>query len=546
MNKGTAYRILSTIVAVIILFPSSGRAEDIRGEKLNRLIDASLQSDLSRRRKTDRMLFLKAQWLLNTLHGEMSEKELDVERQVDRDLLEDFLSSRIDWYRTYQRRDLSPLDALPPADMIEISLDLDKGDAKALAHRIEAGAAEIRACAGKVRTVISRADADFIPKYTDALKGEIDLFTRLATENPALDQETGTAISVLTNALASLIDALDGVRIDDNPIPKIETTPRERYAYALKHFLRADVTPDQLLATAMKEYDHTLAELKECAREIDPTKTWREIVEQCKKDGAIDDVLGEARRAASRARDFAIVNALVTIPEEARYCHVLYGGENEPTPYGHYRFEEGAYIVIPIPENLSAEEREERRRESNRWWTQIVALHEAVPGHHLQFTIARNLHRSTIRQYGYTASYIEGWGLYCEEMMRLNGFYDSDKRLRLTQLKMKLWRCARAIVDVGLHCGSMTPEEAVKFLMNEVTLESFHARQEVERYLKTPTQPSAYLVGYLELMDLRRLARERLKESFDQRAFHDKILTIGPLPNRELRKIMLQWIEEER
>jgi uncharacterized protein (DUF885 family) len=162
----------------------------------------------------------------------------------------------------------------------------------------------------------------------------------------------------------------------------------------------------------------------------------------------------------------------------------------------------------------------------------LTTLHEAYPGHHLQFATQHGF-TSAIRKIYDVASAYEGWTLYCEEMMFEAGFYDDA--MRLYQLKDKLWRAARIVVDVCMHCYGMTDVEAADFLVAEAKLTARSARVDVNWYTQSPTVPMSYLIGMLEVMRIRKdfLARGKtLKE------FHDAFLACGAIPLASVREIL--------
>jgi hypothetical protein len=290
----------------------------------------------------------------------------------------------------------------------------------------------------------------------------------------------------------------------------------------------------------MARWDDTIAKLEACAKRIDATKTWREIIEGCKGEGyAADAYHDEAEKLARKACEFAIEKDLVTIPESAKDFAVIKGTKGQITPFGHYRpgmgRTKGAYVTAPV-DGVEEDLLKERLRDNNPYWTKVVALHEAVPGHHLQFEVAKTQKRSAIRQSADTSTYVEGWGLYCEEMMFRNGYYEDGTKQRLTALKMRLWRCARVIIDVGLQTGSITKDDAVKLLTEQVTLEPSSARLEVEHYASRPTYFCGYLIGFLTFTDLYERSKKEFGRDFDQKKFHDAILNAGPMPLPQLAK----------
>ena len=165
----------------------------------------------------------------------------------------------------------------------------------------------------------------------------------------------------------------------------------------------------------------------------------------------------------------------------------------------------------------------------------MTALHEAYPGHHLQLVVA-NLNRSLPRLFGGVLSslFVEGWAFYCEEMMEQQGFINKPIQ-RLGRLQAQLWRAARIIVDVSLHTGKMSYEDAVQFMIEKAHLEPADARVEVNRYTQTPTQPMSYLMGKYEIMQIVDEYQARYPDH-SLKQMHDALLTGGSLPPRLMRR----------
>jgi uncharacterized protein (DUF885 family) len=164
----------------------------------------------------------------------------------------------------------------------------------------------------------------------------------------------------------------------------------------------------------------------------------------------------------------------------------------------------------------------------------IVALHEAYPGHHLQLVHA-NGHPSRLRRFFTNNVFCEGWALDCEQLMRDLGFIGSPIG-HLMQLRDQLWRACRVVIDAGLHTRGMTVEEAVRWLVEEARLEEPNAISEVKRYTTSPTQPMSYLIGKREVLRLRDEYRGRVGDGFTLRAFHDALLSHGTIPPALVRQ----------
>lgn len=158
----------------------------------------------------------------------------------------------------------------------------------------------------------------------------------------------------------------------------------------------------------------------------------------------------------------------------------------------------------------------------------MIALHEGYPGHHVQLTRAMDSEHP-LRKQVMNNSFLEGWALYCEQMMYEQGFY-TDPRVRLFQVKDMLWRAWRVIIDVGMHTAGMTFDEAVRLLVDKARLEEENAVAEVKRYAMSPTQPMSYVIGKLLILDLRRRYKENVGPAFDLKDFHDRLLSYGTIP----------------
>jgi uncharacterized protein (DUF885 family) len=304
-----------------------------------------------------------------------------------------------------------------------------------------------------------------------------------------------------------------------------------------------DYSADEVLKLGRKLFDETEKAMAELAQRIDPQKTARELLEIAKADHPkADELLDVYRREMARAREFVVTHDIVTIPE----------GESlkiEPTPpfmrgvipYAAYmmpgpleKVQQGVFIVTPVDPGSPKEEQEEKLKGHYYGKLPVTALHEAYPGHHLQLVYANGVGSLPRKLGAFTSTlFIEGWAFYCEELMEQLGFIDQPLQ-RLGRLSDQLWRAARIILDVSLHTGKMTVEEAIAFLVDRCGLETSNARAEVRRYTATPTQPMSYLIGKLEIIKLideykRKHPQASLKE------VHDTVLSCGSLPPKLMR-----------
>jgi uncharacterized protein (DUF885 family) len=320
---------------------------------------------------------------------------------------------------------------------------------------------------------------------------------------------------------------------------------REAFDRLLREYHMMDFDADSLLAFGEESVTQVQAEMRELAEEIKPGAAPAEIVEDFKKDHpAADEVLDFYREWMDRSRAFVVEKDLCGIAEgeeleviptpEFERAVIPYAAYMPPAAYE--KQQKGFFYVTPVDPDAPPEEQKQKLTGHNRVKVPVVALHEGYPGHHLQLCWANRV-TDRIRRETHSNPLIEGWALYCEEMMREQGFY-TDNRMVLGQKKDTLWRAARVVLDASLHAGRMTYEEAVAFLVDVVSIERVNAEAEVNRYIYTPTQPMSYLAGKREIMALRDEYFEKRPDS-SLREFHDRLLAVGSLPVRLVRDAVL-------
>ncbi len=176
-----------------------------------------------------------------------------------------------------------------------------------------------------------------------------------------------------------------------------------------------------------------------------------------------------------------------------------------------------------------------------RFTTTAFFLHEAIPGHHFETSLARE-HPSlpAFRRFGGSGAYGEGWGLYSELLGEEMGLYDSWQYVG--RLTAEIWRAVRLVVDTGIHAKGWTREQAIAYFMDNVPQGEIVATQEVERYIGVPGQALSYKIGEIKIRELRTRAEKALGKKFDIREFHDEILTHGSVPLAVLEAAVDRWI----
>jgi len=299
---------------------------------------------------------------------------------------------------------------------------------------------------------------------------------------------------------------------------------------------------DAILAIGHAQLTENKAARAKAAREIDPTVDEAAVIDRIKSDQPLDfaTALQAYRDVMVRARRHLVERDLLTMPDDERLDVVetpVY--LRNLTPFAAYfdppkfdRQPTGIYIVTPSVGNDPS-----AMREHNYSSISNTSIHEAYPGHHLQLAVA-NRHPSLTRLMADAPEFVEGWGMYSEQMMREEGFDDAPN-FRLNMYTDAIWRACRIILDVRMHRGEMSVDDSIRFLVEQTSFEEANARAEVHRYTYTPTYQLSYLLGKTLLLQLREDERRRLGEKFSLKGFHDALLRAGSLPISFQRRLLL-------
>jgi uncharacterized protein (DUF885 family) len=180
------------------------------------------------------------------------------------------------------------------------------------------------------------------------------------------------------------------------------------------------------------------------------------------------------------------------------------------------------------------------------WALPSLTVHEAVPGHHQQVAIQQELQLPAWRKYltSFNA-FAEGWGLYSERLGIEMGLYDTPQK-DMGRLSDEMWRAVRLVVDTGIHAKGWSKEQAVAFMKTNTALTDKNIDAEVNRYISYPAQALSYKIGELKIRELRTRAEKALADRFDLRAFHDTVLSQGPVPLKTLEEQVNAWIAREK
>jgi len=177
---------------------------------------------------------------------------------------------------------------------------------------------------------------------------------------------------------------------------------------------------------------------------------------------------------------------------------------------------------------------------------EALAYHEGIPGHHMQLAIQQELGEVPMfRKFGDYTAYTEGWGLYSEFIPKEMGFY-TDPYSDFGRLAMELWRACRLVVDTGIHAKKWTREEGIKYYMDNAPDTESKAIKMVERHIVSPGQATAYKIGMMKILELRKKAKDSLGEKFDIREFHEVVISHGAIPLNVLEDFVDEYINSKK
>lgn len=176
---------------------------------------------------------------------------------------------------------------------------------------------------------------------------------------------------------------------------------------------------------------------------------------------------------------------------------------------------------------------------------EALAYHEGIPGHHMQLAIQQELEEVPMfRKFGGYTAYTEGWGLYSEYIPKEMGFY-ADPYSDFGRLAMELWRACRLVVDTGIHSKKWTREEGIKYYTDNTPNAELDVIKMVERHIVMPSQATAYKIGMLKILELRKKAKDALGDKFDIRDFHEVVISHGAIPLNILEDFIDEYISSK-
>lgn len=375
----------------------------------------------------------------------------------------------------------------------------------------------------------------------------LQLREKLTKEDPARKTEIDSAAGLAQKSLAGFSTFISEM------LPSCQgdfACGPEAFDLLLTQHHMLDTPRTELEQYGREMIEETQARMKEVAAEIRAGADISEVIDEITSDHPAPDRVVEAYdEAMQQARDFVSKKRIAPIPEgQELRVEATPEFQRSTVPYAAYvppavmaGKKGGLFWVTPPDLSAEPEALQRQLRDHCKAGLPITALHEGFPGHHLQFCHVAGIRPPVRRQY-MTSVFVEGWALYCEEMMIREGFASSPET-KLMQLKDQLWRACRVVIDIGLHCNGMPAEEAVNMLVKTAGLERQNATAEVRRYTATPTQPMSYLVGKREMQRLSHWWFSKQPES-SLHDFHQHLLSQGSIPFKLIRNSLLRTLHQ--
>ena len=416
-----------------------------------------------------------------------------------------------------------------------------------------------------------------IPRVISQAKANLQHPPRIHTET-AIEQTQG-AINLVRQEMAPLLD--QAPQKDLAPLQEKTATALEEYKRWLQndllarsngnfrlgagkyrkklHFaLASDLSMEEIMKRAQTNLQQTQIAIYETAlplyKKHFPNTDAATLADKHKVTAAVLDKLAEqhpndatvvdfAKTVVTEATSFVKQHELVTVPnvsldvipmpEFKRGVAIAYCDAPGPLEKNGKTF----FAVAPTPKDWSKERKESFFREYNNYMIHDLTVHEAMPGHYLQLAHANEFRAPTlVRAIFRSGPFIEGWAVYCEQMMAEQGY--GGPEVKMQQLKMRLRAICNAILDQSIHAGNMTEKEAMDLMTKEGYQQEGEAVAKWKRVRLTSAQLSTYFVGATERLDLRAAEQEKLGGDFNLKKYNDQVISYGSPPVKYVRELM--------
>lgn len=394
-----------------------------------------------------------------------------------------------------------------------------------------------------------------LPQMENVMNVEIEksiFYSPMEKENKLTPEEKTLASNELKNIIRNHINPSyqklhDFVKNEYLPKSRTEAgvwslpDGKDRYEMAVKNYTTLDLKADEIHNVGLKEVERIKSEMEKIKDKSGFKGTLDEFNKFLKTDKQFyytnkEDLMNGFREIL-KTMDTKLPQLFGRLPEAKYDLREMEEFRAASAPAAYYysapedRSRPGYFYVntYDLPSRP-------------KYTMTALALHEAVPGHHLQIAIAQELKNlpKFRRELGVTA-FVEGWGLYSESLGYETGMYEDLYQL-YGALTFEIWRACRLVVDTGIHDKKWTREQALEFMKKYTPISDHDIQSEIDRYIASPGQALAYKTGELKLKELRKKAEDKLGERFDIKQFHDTVLKNGAIPLPLLEKKVDEWI----
>lgn len=400
------------------------------------------------------------------------------------------------------------------------------------ANALQRRLGEIPAFLDRARETLRAPPTVFLDTAAQVFAPGIELIDQVETHCTIAGEDASQEAEAARGALEAFAKHLEALR--DGPTEAF-AIGRDAFDFRLRFELAIRQVATEVWRYGWDLVEQIEAELAALAQSIDGSSAWKDVAERLRDHHPqAEELVRSYDLHMQRAKEFVVEHRLLDVPDTA--LNVV---QTPPflaplipfaayQPPGTFSADQSGWFYVTVPGNGIGDS-EKALRDHCHFDLPTTALHEGYPGHHLHFVRSNRLPRR-VRAVLWSPIMVEGWALYCEEMMAEEGFL-GDPRERLFQKVALLWRALRVVVDVGLHTRGMSVDEAVDLLVDRIGFDRGLALAEVRRYCAEPVYQASYALGRRELLRLRQSFLEAHGNGGQgKRAFHDAVLAYGGLP----------------
>jgi uncharacterized protein (DUF885 family) len=498
---------------------------------------------------------------------------LDAQDAADWQLIDDQIGLNLlefDKIQNYRHNPTVPVELIGNALFLPLTQDYASLDVR-VGHVLSRVSAIPRLLT-QVKKYLGDCDPIFITTAIQENDGNIDLIENtIASEIPAGSPLKAEYDKAAPPAIAALKDFSQWLQNDLAKRPSHLTwrLGKESYDQKFRLVMETEVTPEQVLADAEEGLRSVRAEMLDLAlpmhAKMYPDHTdHSDLSVHERQNLIITEVLRKISDEHPRPDQLqqTIEADLESIKQFIREKKIVSLGTRDnlkviPTP----PFERGIYSVAgfhsapplepqaeaefwvtPIDPKMPADKVESKLREYNNYTLYWLSIHEALPGHYVQFEHLNNIQperRRLLRSLFANGAYVEGWAEYIAQVMMDEGFLNKDPRFRMVMRKIRLRLLANAILDVKMHTMGMTDEQAMDLMTKDAFQTQAEAEGKLVRAKLSSTQLPTYFVGLREWLAFRKKYQAEAGKNFDMLKFHDLVLDQGPLPVPVVEKLVM-------